>query len=657
MANKTNDLTPKQLHFCRAVASGCTMGMWAAAGNASQKNPAKYSGVLFDNVKNCTLKNLEIKNFCNGVAIGKGMNNTVVNCAIHDNGGVAGSTHGVHLAMTHHNTITENNISYNLGSGTKKDCGSGGSGNGIFLFGGEPWGNWNKFIHNELTNNTKAGYYSKYKCANNIISHNNATRNGLAGIILRAMSTYNASVYNNTASDNSGVGIYIRGNQSRFWNNTICNNTNDSKFYPGLLPPEGYGCGGTCDDCGVVSAGQVAESGGCGVVMESGPGLHRNYLQVNNSLVGNNMGGNNTICYNGDWDIYDKSNPAGQNMLIGDDNKCNAAFQYKETDAGNLFPCDKRCGGAGVDIIVLDVRGVWTDATRTTYNVSYTVANAGTVASVQFSVAIYIDGVLRDTQIVLPPPSTAGLGPGAVYTAWSGTYTASIHNITIKADSGNVVVNENEDNNCRSVTFGGPDFVVDFLMTNWVAGDASLKNFSMNYKIKNIGDSDAEDVNVKFCFCNLTHCTIGPCTTVIIADLDAGDDHSGTVGQFKLPDPMSSYIKCMVDCSAAKSSPISENNEHNNFQHVQHPGACYSDCGPCAGGPGGCGECLDGGCGDVNCDGTPRAMDDAGDIISGAAPCLWAADLDCDKVVGMSDAGHIISGAAMTMTCCPGMCP
>jgi phage terminase small subunit len=41
MANRTNDLTPKQQHFCRAVASGCTMSdAYREAYSAGRMKPA-----------------------------------------------------------------------------------------------------------------------------------------------------------------------------------------------------------------------------------------------------------------------------------------------------------------------------------------------------------------------------------------------------------------------------------------------------------------------------------------------------------------------------------------------------------------------------------------------------------------------------------------
>ena len=41
MANRTNDLTPKQIHFCRAVVSGCTMSdAYREAYGTSRMKPA-----------------------------------------------------------------------------------------------------------------------------------------------------------------------------------------------------------------------------------------------------------------------------------------------------------------------------------------------------------------------------------------------------------------------------------------------------------------------------------------------------------------------------------------------------------------------------------------------------------------------------------------
>ncbi|MEA3325569.1 MAG: hypothetical protein U9Q37_10670, partial [Euryarchaeota archaeon] len=134
---------------------------------------------------------------------------------------------------------------------------------------------------------------------------------------------------------------------------------------------------------------------------------------------------------------------------------------------------------------------------------------------------------------------------------------------------------------------------------------------------------------------------------------------------------------CMVDCPDV----ITENSEHNNFQHVQHPGACYHACGPCACGQGGCGECLDGGCGDVNSDPTVSkvVVVNSGDatllsnnVTYGAAypgvfllSCLWASDVNCDTYVNSGDAtllsNNVTYGAAypgvFLLGCCGGACP
>ncbi len=53
MANRTNDLTPKQIHFCQAVVSGCTMSdAYREAYNADNMKPAsihREASVLMSN--------------------------------------------------------------------------------------------------------------------------------------------------------------------------------------------------------------------------------------------------------------------------------------------------------------------------------------------------------------------------------------------------------------------------------------------------------------------------------------------------------------------------------------------------------------------------------------------------------------------------------
>jgi hypothetical protein len=112
-------------------------------GMTDEQVTAPHCGIRNNgNYDNVVIKNLEIENFCTGIALGDVAhisvdNNTVTGCYIHHNGndtecGVSGDvvTHGIHMVAANNCTITKNEIAHNDGTGDQ--CGGGG--NGIFMF-------------------------------------------------------------------------------------------------------------------------------------------------------------------------------------------------------------------------------------------------------------------------------------------------------------------------------------------------------------------------------------------------------------------------------------------------------------------------------------------------------------------------------------------
>jgi hypothetical protein len=93
----------------------------AACGGASESNPAVHSGIRIRAAShdNVVIKDLEIKDFCTGIALGCIMfaetvdNVTVADCKIHDNGVGASTavTHGIHMYWTNDCNITKNETS------------------------------------------------------------------------------------------------------------------------------------------------------------------------------------------------------------------------------------------------------------------------------------------------------------------------------------------------------------------------------------------------------------------------------------------------------------------------------------------------------------------------------------------------------------------
>ena len=260
----------------------CTLGI--TGDGIFETIPAKHSAIFNNgNFDNVLIRNLEIKNFCTGIALGSTNsrdidNNTVTLCMIHDCGESEVSTHGIHAVGINNCSITENEIYGIDGSGA--DIGCDGGGNGIFMYGvEEERGNYNTIKNNNLSYNRKSGFFMKMQCMHNIFYGNTATNNEEGGIAFMCeRSNYNY-LQNNNASGNSMYGIYIGG-----WNNTIINNSaNNNQFY------------------GI----NMGRSGG----------------SFNNTLY------ENTVCGNGDLDIRTCGLEYGNH---GVDNTCDTTYGYND---------------------------------------------------------------------------------------------------------------------------------------------------------------------------------------------------------------------------------------------------------------------------------------------------------------------------------------
>ena len=275
--------------------SACNVGI--LDGNSGEQNPAKHSGIVnngdFDNV---VIKNLEIKNFCTGIAFGDIIhtsvdNNTVIGCNIHECGKSGMTiTHGIHTVGINNCSITKNEI-YNIeGGGVEGGCSGGG--NGIFMYGvSAVRGNYNNVTYNNLSCNIKSGFFMKMMCMHNIISSNTATGNDEGGIVLMCMKSNYNTIEGNNASENVWYGIFIGGR-----NNTIRYNT-------------------------------VINNGHYGIDMGRSDGSY------NNELYGN------TVCGNEDTDIRTCGPECYGNR--GHNNTCNTTSYYNDDGtAGCTYDCE-----------------------------------------------------------------------------------------------------------------------------------------------------------------------------------------------------------------------------------------------------------------------------------------------------------------------------
>jgi parallel beta-helix repeat protein len=188
------------------------------------------SGIYNMGYDNVTIRNLEIKNFCNGIYLEGDIRdvihrNAIDNCDVHHNGNASSGdtqTHGIKMRYVYNSTISNNKVHHNFGRGDS--CESGG--NGIFLYAGD----YNLITNNSVYRNTKSGIFTKMKPKYNNISYNTVTENGQGGVVLRCKLSSFFIIENNIASDNKGVGIYVGGAGNTIRYNTVIDNKNGSAY-------------------------------------------------------------------------------------------------------------------------------------------------------------------------------------------------------------------------------------------------------------------------------------------------------------------------------------------------------------------------------------------------------------------------------------------
>jgi parallel beta-helix repeat protein len=272
-------------------------------------------GVLNSGYDNVVIKNLEINNFAtgiylHGIATNNVENNLIENCEIHDNGlinmGGSGSesvTHGIHTCYTKNTQILNNEIYDNEGTGD--GCEDGG--NGIYMHGGDGLPDLNTISGNDFYGNAKAGLWMKKSSDTCTISNNHAWNNGngagigptavRGGLILRCKTTHYNTIEHNTVENNYGDGIFIGGNNNDIDNNDITSNNGN------------------------------------------GVNFGRNDGSQNNNLNGN------TICSNGEYDVFNiYDNFGGGNT--GDDNTGDTASNYRDEGTTGTTYFTYSCGGS-----------------------------------------------------------------------------------------------------------------------------------------------------------------------------------------------------------------------------------------------------------------------------------------------------------------------
>lgn len=270
-----------------------------------------------------TIRNLGIRNFCNGIYLryddetgNKVERITIENCEIDHNGADTGNDNGVHgikAVGVFDSTIRNNKVHDNKGKGDS--CESGG--NGIFVMGISGYGAWGNLITgNEIYNNAKGGFFTKMMCKDTTVSHNEVYGNGQGGIILRCKKSEAHTIVGNTVYENYGSGIWVGGPDNIIRANTVTGNRDGGPF---------SGLGG----------GETEFGGAKGTVGGNGWGI-KICREAHNTEVTEN-----TVCGNDYIDIEVCEGIAG---TTGSENTCGTTGNYN--DDGNAG-CTYRCSSSG----------------------------------------------------------------------------------------------------------------------------------------------------------------------------------------------------------------------------------------------------------------------------------------------------------------------
>jgi len=240
-----------------------------------------------------TIKNLEIKNFWQGIKLrGNGDSDPITgmvvdNCVIHDNGvsGDDAKYEGIWLDVAQNCTVTNCEI-YNNNQGS-------GIANGE--------GDYNTFTYNTLYNNYKQGIKAWWDSWYITSAHNTAHDNGYGGINQMSGSNYGTIEYN-TSYDNCGPGITAGGDGNLLQGNISTDNVNFIDPVSLEDREDGIGIDCTPDDLDAVA-----------------------YLY------------DNTACGNEEYDIFLGDDVTG----IGENNTCTTYYNYSDPGTvGCANPCE-----------------------------------------------------------------------------------------------------------------------------------------------------------------------------------------------------------------------------------------------------------------------------------------------------------------------------
>jgi hypothetical protein len=389
------------------------------------------SGIYNKAHDDVVIKDLEVKNFCNGIYFKYDSEEgdrvegvTIDNCDIHHNGGDTGgdnSVHGIKAIGVFGSMIKNCKIHHNTGKGDSCE----GGGNGIFLKGISGYGAWDNLItHNEIYDNTKGGFFTKMMCTDTEVSYNKLWGNGQGGVILRCMKSETHDIHHNNASYNYGSGIFIGGPNNTVRYNIASYNKNGSEY-------SGIGIGP-----GSGSPGKY----GMGICMGRSDGSFHNEV-LSNEVCGNE-GVDIEVC------------PACEGNT-GDDNTCDTTFSY---DDEGTTGCTCSCGPTPTPIFDTDSgtypsifgthNGTITPNKAIPVHRLYTYPCSGTGGHTEYVMIYNESGTIAEAywngyigdyhNMTFNTTFTLFAGCTYNYTIRTGSYPQIVHAREYKAEGGNI---------------------------------------------------------------------------------------------------------------------------------------------------------------------------------------------------------------------------
>jgi parallel beta-helix repeat protein len=616
-------------------AAACNVGIVPGGAPPNDNNPALHSGIanaggVNNNYNNVVIKNLKIREFCTGIALGDLLNrdvdfNEVTNCRIYDCGNLTTTTHGIHMVHTNYSTITNNTIHHIDGPGDPGGCSAGG--NGIFLYGdmnakGEDNGNNNTITYNNLTNNTKSGFFTKHMCQYNNISYNNATWNDQGGITLRCVhSSYSTVSYNN-ATGNGIWGIYIGG-----YNNSVYNNTANETG-------NGKGAGtGICLCRDASDNNDIRNNTAC---WNDGDGICIVAAGTGNTLY------DNTFCFNGGYDINNID------AAIGNNNTCDSTFNYEDNDAIAPYPCVFQCPCDISNLRVTNKTEKWV-VQGVNYTINYTVCNVGKLVSSEGWTEIYINGISMGVDPISIPVLAPGICEDRTFVGpFNINAPGDTDTIRLWADSTDTTVECQEIDNNRTNLFGGANLKIIDLCghPDWI--NPSLRMYNVTYAVKNIGDNDSRPCWVNFTELNgdWKDC-VDPVPVPVLAPGESTGMRNCTLVMGDDSDWIEAWVNFDQICPVKVWNVLHHDRDRREWDYM----------GPCLG------------CGDVDSTGYPPNTIDITLLrnkvrnLSGVTlTCEWGGDVDSTgyppntiDITLLRNKVRNLSG--VTLDCCEGCCP